>query len=40
MDRAGLVGGYSRESRLPLTESDEPILSHALEVLGSTPVAA
>jgi dihydrodipicolinate synthase/N-acetylneuraminate lyase len=40
MDRTGLVGGYSREPRLPLTESDEQILVHALEVLGSTAVAA
>ena len=40
MDRAGLVGGYSREPRLPLTENDEKILAEALDVLGGIPVAA
>jgi hypothetical protein len=39
MDRAGLVGGLSREPRLPLTEDNEPILSHALDVLEGIPVA-
>jgi 1-pyrroline-4-hydroxy-2-carboxylate deaminase len=40
MDRAGLVGGYSREPRLPLTDQDEKILAEALDVLGGIPVAA
>jgi 4-hydroxy-tetrahydrodipicolinate synthase len=40
MDRVGLVGGHSREPRLPLTESDEKVLSDALDLLGATPAAA
>jgi dihydrodipicolinate synthase/N-acetylneuraminate lyase len=40
MDRAGLVGGCSREPRLPLTEADERILTTALQALESVPAAA
>jgi 4-hydroxy-tetrahydrodipicolinate synthase len=39
MDQAGLIGGYSREPRLPLTQDNEKTLSQALEVLGGMPVA-
>lgn len=40
MDRAGLIGGFSREPRMPLTAADQEILEHALRVLGSVPAAA
>jgi 4-hydroxy-tetrahydrodipicolinate synthase len=40
MDRTGLLGGLSREPRLPLTEHDEQILSRALETLAGAPLAA
>ena len=37
MDRVGLVGGLSREPRLPLTEANLKILDDALDVLGGIP---
>jgi 4-hydroxy-tetrahydrodipicolinate synthase len=40
MDRVGLVGGRSREPRLPLTDENLAILDAALESLGAIPVAA
>jgi 4-hydroxy-tetrahydrodipicolinate synthase len=40
MDRVGLVGGLSREPRLPLTNANLEILNAALESLAAAPVAA
>jgi 4-hydroxy-tetrahydrodipicolinate synthase len=40
MDRVGLVGGLSREPRLPLTEANLRTLDAALEALSAAPVAA
>jgi dihydrodipicolinate synthase/N-acetylneuraminate lyase len=40
MDRVGLVGGLSREPRLPLTEANLQTLNAALESLSAAPVAA
>jgi 4-hydroxy-tetrahydrodipicolinate synthase len=40
MDRVGLVGGLSREPRLPLTEANLQTLDAALESLTAAPAAA
>jgi 4-hydroxy-tetrahydrodipicolinate synthase len=40
MDRVGLVGGLSREPRLPLTEANLETLNAALESLAAAPVVA
>jgi 4-hydroxy-tetrahydrodipicolinate synthase len=39
MDQVGLHGGLCREPRMPLTETEQEILAHAMEILGAAPVA-
>jgi 4-hydroxy-tetrahydrodipicolinate synthase len=39
MDQVGLHGGLCREPRMPLTEAEQEILRHAMDVLGAAPVA-
>jgi 4-hydroxy-tetrahydrodipicolinate synthase len=38
MDQAGFHGGLCREPRMPLTNAEQDILAHAMDVLGAAPV--
>jgi 4-hydroxy-tetrahydrodipicolinate synthase len=39
MDQVGFHGGLCREPRMPLTDDDQAVLAHAMDVLRPAPVA-